>query len=370
MCLLFSLANVHYFSTLAILIFRQTSFLVTKSDQVRTQMRTQFIPQNIFVNKCQKHNSGIEAAAAEATQAIETMECDSRVVASQFVTTQLAPNLKAIPSSYHSAAPKYRSFLDNAGFDEKECPTLVDSNGNINQATNDLLTDYAHRLRPLPAMTPHVFSNCIGYAQSSVKIEVNYYKKPAPKGYVRALPEVSKLVCYYKSQLNGRKIEKYGKQKYVDLHAKLENDLTPVQMAEITELGRNNDVRLKCIPLTALNFLHLSVSTQFLCVRSENDRHEYLYCNFIKRVDSVGPKGQIASCVVTNQGKTNFQNIIMSTGCFTHTNALFSLDAIKGAILFFRYKILNETFPSFDNLEEHMDLPALRSPNDRKKTMG
>ena len=73
----------------------------------------------------------------------------------------------------------------------------------------------------LLAMMLSLFNMHIGYTQSAVKSEVNYCNKPASKGCVRALPEVSKIVDYYKGQLNLRKIERDRTAEYVDLRIKL-----------------------------------------------------------------------------------------------------------------------------------------------------
>ena len=78
------------------------------------------------------------------------------------------------------------------------------------------------------------------------------------------------------------------------------------------------------------------------------------------------PNGMEASCVICNRGKTNKSGRLNVGGSVPNKNPLFSADAEKGLLLFYRFKILVEPWRDFTNLEDFMRRPTLRSERNYK----
>ena len=54
-------------------------------------------------------------------------------------------------------------------------------------------------------------------------------------------------------------------------------------------------------------------------------------------------------------------------GSIAHANPMQSLDAIKGMNYCFRWGVLGECFPAFDNPENYYNVPALRRDTDESE---
>ena len=161
-------------------------------------------------------------------------------------------------------------------------------------------------------------------------------------------------------------MESDGTVRIFDVQSRLETDLTYQQKMNAVVSCLNHDSKLHMRPLNSLNLLCNFISSHTLGTRSENDRNELLCCNFTRRVGGIGPNGMEASCVICNRGKTNKSGRLNVGGSVAHKNPLFSADAAKGLLLFYRFKILVEPWPDFTNLEDFMRRPTLRSERNYK----
>ena len=109
----------------------------------------------------------------------------------------------------------------------------------------------------------------------------------------------------------------------------------------------NNDKSLKATPLNVLNLLVDFMSTHTLSGRSENDRNEKISFNFLRFLKSIGPNGMKATCNVLNKGEMIKNGRLKYSGCVAHKNPLFSLEAIRGMNLFYRFNMCCEPFLDF-----------------------
>ena len=97
----------------------------------------------------------------------------------------------------------------------------------------------------------------------------------------------------------------------------------------------NNDRVMNASPLNVLKFSVDFILTHALPGRSENDRNEMMSFNFLKSLKSIGPNGMKATCNLLNKGKLLKNGVLRCSGYATHKNPHFSLEAVKGLVLFF-----------------------------------
>ena len=132
----------------------------------------------------------------------------------------------------------------------------------------------------------------------------------------------------------------------------------------------NNIEALNATPLNACNLLVDFVSTHALSGRSENDRNEKISFNFIRHLKSIGPNGMKALCNVLNKGKRTKNGRLRYSGCVAHKNPLFSLEAVKGMNLFYRFNLMGEKFPDFLDPKDFLLRPMIRSETNHAQSIG
>ena len=64
--------------------------------------------------------------------------------------------------------------------------------------------------------------------------------------------------------------------------------------------------------------------------------------------------------MIFNRDKTNKSGRLNVGGSVANKNPLFSADAAKGLLLFYRFKVMSEPWPDFTNLKDFMQRPTLR----------
>ena len=144
-----------------------------------------------------------------------------------------------------------------------------------------------------------------------------------------------------------RKKDDDGGIAFFDIQSKLESD-TPddKNMMAVTAMLNNNMV-LNASPLNALNVLVDFISTHTLPGRSENERNEMMSFNLLMSLKSIGPNGMKATCNVLNKVKLMKNGRLRYSGCVTHKNQYFSIEAVKGLVLFYIFSAMGELFPDF-----------------------
>ena len=132
----------------------------------------------------------------------------------------------------------------------------------------------------------------------------------------------------------------------------------------------NNEHALNAAPLNVCDLLVDFISTHALSGRSENDRNEKISVNFIRHLKSIGPNGMKASCNVLNKGKMTKNGRLRCSGCVAHKNPLFSLEAVKGMNLFYRFNLIGEVFPDFLDPKDFLLRPMIRSETNPAQSIG
>ena len=272
---------------------------------------------------------------------------------------------------HKSALPRWNSFAAEEGIPsgEENFPCLVDDEGRPTKSANKMMQRFASFIDKMSDMTYDVWIVGLNFVQCQLNVQMANHDLSDPKGYIRGLPAVQRLNKKWCKTRNRRTLTRNNEAKHIDMHGKLEKNMSLEQKLKGIEACLNDDPRLKRRPLNSLNLTHSFVSAHAHCSRSESDRLEFLCCNFLKFLPGIGPKGQVASCVFNNGGKSDSSGRLDHNGSVAHLNSMQSMDAIKGMNYFFRYDCIGERFPDFSNPENYHNVPSLRKDADETESI-
>jgi len=179
------------------------------------------------------------------------------------------------------------------------------------------------------------------------------------KGFITSLPGIGELV----TRIRDREVQA-DNDDFVDLQAEIrEQKIDPKKNLEGFSLLWGFDPKLNLPPIPRLSLHVTRTLTEALAARGEDTRFHHLASMFTKKLPGVGPTraGAVALCFVTNQGKVNRSGRRTYTGGLAHYNPLMDFVAPIGLDYVYRWQVLKEKSPDFDDFRTMFAAKLCRS---------
>ena len=150
---------------------------------------------------------------------------------------------------------RWARIVATKGYNEKEVGNFVDTNGTITRVANIVFSEFVEFLDTDNNMSWHVLNKNLNWIQHVVRVQVEHFDCPEPKGHTRRLSKVKTILSKWRLYRNDHThVSTAGVTQFVETHAKLEQDMTEEQVYQGVLLCLNKDYRLKIGP-THLKFI-------------------------------------------------------------------------------------------------------------------